>query len=476
MRIIINLNYCIMILSVVIFNHTFGQNNESDNFILNTNSIMRLTMDNSEGIRAANQKLESAKYNFKLFESEYTQFTPLKVKTDAFANNDDDYIIESSVGLQKEFFDGSSISALIGNRNTWGDGVTKSQKQFLETEIQFPLFSSNRKLNRIIKRTFEENELYSAHLEYVNIIRQTIKNALEMYYDYIPRAKILKRMKKFKEDLIELKNSDALQERLTEQEQLEGEINSLTSDIQGREMGVQSLLISLERWLGINNFIRYNIKTFELEFSNNNYFGEYYVVAPLDDIFEKAINNDTDLKVLELIKSNAVEKKRLAEKGDWDIFLSLGGQYNFQDRVDAIDYAPYYQANLGIEIKRFDSSILENTIQKAEADIQEIKTTILDRRRQLSADITRKKATLLTYKNQVLSSRNSLDSWQSIHGLKKKNFLEGSETVDNYIQSLRSLINTMVESLNHENNYLDAIRDFDYIGGEYFDFLGIQSY
>ena len=420
--------------------------------------------------------MESAKYNFKLFESEYTQFTPLKVNTDAYSNNNDDYIIESSVGLQKEFFDGSSISALIGNRNTWGDGVSNSQKHFLETEVQFPLFSSNRKLNRIIKRTFEENELYSAHLEYVNKIRQTIKNALEMYYDYIPRAKILKRMQKFKENLIDLENSDTLKERFAEKEQLQGEINSLTSDIQGREMGVQSLLISLERWLGIDNFNKYNIETFDLEFNNDKYFGDYYVIAPLNNIFERAINNDTDLKVLELIKSNAVEKKRLAEQGEWDIFLSLGGQYNFRDRVDAIDYAPYYQANLGIEIKRFDSSILENTIQKAEADIQEIKTTILDRRRQLSADITRKKATLLTYRNQILSSRKSLASWQSIHELKKKNFIEGSETVDNYIQSLRSLINTMVESLNHENKYLDAIRDFDYICGEYFDFLGIQSY
>ena len=470
------MSFCLVILSALIFNNTFGQNSEGDSFLLDPNSVMRLTMDNSAGIKAAAHKLESAKYNFKLFESEYTQFTPLKVNTEAYGNNNDEYVSESTIGLQKEFFDGSSISAFVGNRNTWGDGLANSQSQFLATEVQFPLFSSNRKLNRIIKRTFEENELYSAQLDYVNTIRRTIKNALEMYFDYVPRAKTMKRMKKFKEDLIDLKNSDALQVRLIEKEQLQGEINTLTSNIQGWEIDVQSLLINLERWLGIDNFDKYDIKTVNLEFEKENYFGEYYVMAPFDDILEKANDNDTDLKVLELIKSNAIEKKRLAEAGEWDIFLSLGGQYNFRDKVDVIDHAPYYQATVGVEIKRFDASILGNTIQKAEADIQEIRTTILDRRIQMSAEITQKKATLLINKEQVLSSRKSLDSWQRIHELKKKNFIEGSETVDNYIQSLRSLIDTMVESLHYENEYMDAIRDFDYICGEYFQFLEIQAY
>ena len=220
----------------------------------------------------------------------------------------------------------------------------------------------------------------------------------------------------------------------------------------------------------------YTVKSINLDFTADNYFGKYYVLAPYNNILQKAIQNDTELKVLELIQQNAVEKKLLAEKGKWDMFLSIEGQYNYRDKINDTDYAPHYKAATGLEIKRFDKSILRNTIQKAEADIQHIKMTMEDRRIEMASEITQKKATLLTKKEQVLSSRKSLDSWQQIYDRKMDGFLKGSETVDNYIQVFRSLINTMQESLHHENKYMDAIRDFDYTCGVYFQFLGIKAY
>ena len=34
----------------------------------------------------------------------------------------------------------------------------------------------------------------------------------------------------------------------------------------------------------------------------------------------------------------------------------------------------------------------------------------------------------------------------------------------------------VVQVLHHENKYMDAIRDFDYISGVYFEFLSIDAY
>ncbi len=480
MKILIKQKYktIFFILLILLFqsNSINCQSQEDNSLSLYPESIMRLTMDHSSRIKAAKHKLESAQFNFKLFESEFTQFTPLKMSSDFQGDKNKEYESETSIGIQKEFFDGSSIGASVGNSNLWREDQSDENKQFVKTEIQFPLFSSNRKLKRIIKRTFEENELYSAHLDYVNAIRRTIRLALEMYYDYVPRAKTLQRLKKYKDNLEKLKNSDQLNERILEQQLLEGEINSLTSKIQGWEIEVQSLLIEMKRWIGTIDFEKYTIQSIDIEFETDNYFGEYYVLAPFDDILQKAIENDTELKVLELIKKNAIEKKRLADEGKWDIFLSLDGQYNFRDKINDTDYAPYYQAAVGVEIKRFDESILSNTIQKAEADIQHIRTIMEDRRIEMASEITKKKATLLTKREQVLSSRKSLSSWQQIHDIKMDSFIKGTETVDNYIQSFRSLASTMQESLHHENKYMDAIRDFDFISGVYFQYLGIDAY
>jgi len=454
----------------------FGQTEKFIDPTLYPETIMRLTLENSARIKAAKHKLESARYNFKLFESEYTKFTPLKMSSGIETNKRNEREAETSLGVQKEYFDGSSITASINNSSLWGGDLSEQQTQFVKTEVQFPLFSSNRKLNRIIKRTFEENELYSAQLDYVNTIRNTIKNALEMYYDYVPRAKILAQIEHYRAELIELKNSPELKGRDFELQQLEDEINALTSRVQGWEVEVESLLIEMRRWIGADFINTYTVKSIDLNFDQPGYCGEYYVSATYQEILKKAIQNDTELKVLELIRENAIEKKKLAERGKWDIFLSIDGRYNYLDKISDVDYAPFYTAGSGIQIKRFDSSIIKNTILKAQADILQVEMTMEDRRLEMASEITRKKATLLTKKEQVISSARSLASRQDIYDIKRANFLSGSESIDNYLQVFRALVDTRVESLQYENRYLDTLRDFNYICGEYFQFLGIDAY
>ncbi|MCF6237817.1 MAG: TolC family protein [Candidatus Marinimicrobia bacterium] len=232
----------------------------------------------------------------------------------------------------------------------------------------------------------------------------------------------------------------------------------------------------MKRWIGADFIDQYPVISIDLDFVQAGYYGEYYVSASYTEILKKAIQNDTELKVLELIRENAIEKKKLAEKGKWDILLSFDGRYNYLDRLNNINQDPFYVAGTGIQIRRFDSSIIKNTILKARADILQIEMTMEDREIEMASEITRKKATLLTKKEQVISSGRSITSKQQIHDIKLANFLQGTESVDNYLQVFRALVNTREESLRYENRYLDTLRDFNYICGEYFEFLGIEAY
>ncbi|MCU0858083.1 MAG: TolC family protein, partial [Pontiellaceae bacterium] len=150
--------------------------------------------------------------------------------------------------------------------------------------------------------------------------------------------------------------------------------------------------------------------------------------------------------------------------------------YNFHEEVGGVMQDNSYMVGAGVTIKRFDKSVLLYTIKKADADIYYIEKTMDDRRREMSYEITEKKASLLITKDQVLSSRTTLDSWKKIHDQKKDEFLRGAETADNYIQSFRTLVDTTLETLEYENDYFDTIRDFDYICGVYFRTLGINPY
>ena len=110
----------------------------------------------------------------------------------------------------------------------------------------------------------------------------------------------------------------------------------------------------------------------EINFNEPGYVGKYYIDEITDSIFNKALNNDTEFKVLGIIKKNAEEKKRLAEKGKWDIYATTGGRYNFYEFTGNVRQGNFLTADAGIKIKINDPKILRHTIAKAQADINAI--------------------------------------------------------------------------------------------------------
>ena len=132
---------------LILLNFVFGQNSYGNTLPISPETIMRITYKNNVRIKSAYYKLESAKYNFKLFESEYTQFNPIIINSELSGNSEEEYRNETSVGFQKEFFDGSSVKSEIGSGSYFGRGSGGRYNQYVEAEVEFPLFMSSRKMN-----------------------------------------------------------------------------------------------------------------------------------------------------------------------------------------------------------------------------------------------------------------------------------------------------------------------------------------
>jgi len=438
-------------------------------------NIIKLTFDNSDIIKSAYYKLEAAKYNFKLFESEYTQFNPLIVNSNINSNSSKVYAGEVSAGMSKEFFDGTAITSSIGNNSDWGHNVDNRSINFIDADISFPLFSSARKLDRLIKRTFEENELYTKNLDYVDEVKKNIHLALEQYYDLVPRIKSHEMIKVYRDELNSLLERDSLMIKEADRGQIRGEITSLNSRITGSEISLYSMQLSMQRTMNIEKIDLPQLEVIMVDFNNQEYFGKYYLEEPIDSIFNKALSNDTEFRVLNIIKKNAEEKKRLAEKGKWDIFASTGGRYNYYDVLSGTNQGNFMVADAGLKVKLYDSKVLKNTIAKSQADIYAIEYTIEDRKKQIYSDIQRLKDGLTKKKEQLLSTRESIKSWKTNYNEKKALFLSRKETIDNFILAYRSLVTSEETGYMLENNYLDFIRDFDYICGTYFEYIDLKN-
>jgi hypothetical protein len=378
-----------------------------------------------------------------------------------------------TVGMEKQFFNGSSIVTALGTNNNRQKGEERGSINYIETEIGFPLFSSSRTLERVIKRTFEENELYANQLDYVEAVRENIKDALEQYYDLIPRIQIYKMLKTYRSELNNLLLNNTIP--LNDKEQIEGEITNLNSDITGWEITLYALQLNMQQIMNVEKIDLDQLMTIDFDFSKNGYFGEYYIEESSDTIFNKALNNDTQFKVLGIIKKNAKEKKRLAEKGKWDIYATTGGRYNFYDSPINVEHSNFFMMDAGLKVKINDRKVLQNTISKSQADIDAIEYTILDRRKVIQSDILHLKDALSKKKEQIISTSISLKSWKKTYNVKKQRYLSGQESIDNLIQVFRSLVQTNKTFYRLENNYLDRIRDLDFVCGEYFTVINLYK-
>ncbi len=299
--------------------------------MLNPDTIIRIAYERNPRIAAARHKLRSSEYNYKLFESEYSQFIPLIMDSRVQRGTEDSERITSgrlTAGLRKEFFDGSSASLDAGNETEW-DSEGRSHNQFVEGQVEFPLFSSNRKLSRVIKRTFEENELHNANLNYVERVRTVLHDAQEEYYDLIARTQVLNTIRKYKERLESLLDEPWIRDHPADARQIEDEINSLDSDIKGWEVTVSSLKIRLQRKIGLESLEGFQIEPVPLGLGESDYYGRHYVEESTETLVERAMANDVKIKVLHSVMESAKEKKRLAEQGRWDTFVSINGGYSY---------------------------------------------------------------------------------------------------------------------------------------------------
>ena len=255
--------------------------------------------------------------------------------------------------------------------------------------------------------------------------------------------------------------------------QIEDEINSLNANIKGWEVRLNSLKIRFRRWLAVESLDDYKIAPLSLDINDEDYFGKYYVEESFDEVFKKAILNDTESKVLQLVIDNAQEKKRLAERGKWDIFATIRGRCNYYGLNEDDQSTNYYSASLGLNIKKMDKEVLNYSILKAESDILNIQTHLADRKIELATKIRQQKEELIKQLDQWKSATESCRTRKEIFELKLEKYLAGEESVDILLQAFRSLISTEHGLFRLENDYFDNIRDLDYLCGVYFEKLGI---
>ena len=261
-----------------------------------------------------------------------------------------------------------------------------------------------------------------------------------------------------------------IQAHPADQAQIEDELHALDSRIKGWEVRVATTRIKLQKQLAVESLDGMVLEPIPFGIGQKEYFGRYYVDESYQTVLEKALANNTEIRVLQRVIENARERKRLAEQGRWDMFMSAGGRYRYARNHDRDDE---YAFDVGLKIKKFDAEVLEYSRRKAEADILNTEARIRQLKLDLGAEIRQLKGEAESQRQQLQSLHESRKSRREVYEFKRKQYLEGKESIDNLIQVFRSLVDTEIAYYMAGNDYFDNIRDLDDLCGVYFEKLGM---
>lgn len=436
-------------------------------YTITADTVIELAFARNPGIRAARYQLESAQHNFDLFESELSQFTPLVLDSKLLRDRDAHKGAEITAGMERAFFNGASAALNVGNNSRFERG-SREHAQFVASEVEFPLFSSNTRLERLSERTFEENDLQEARLDYIDEVREQIEDAQATFYEWTEATSMLRAHTLHRDNLALLTEAADGNNRL----ELLDRIQALDSDIRVWELRIATREIQLSQLLVIPPDSIASISEVHIDVTSPDHLGRHYVAEPFPRILKRALTHDTESEILRSVIENAEEKIRLAERGKWDITVALDGRYNYGESGPGSDNS--YSAGMGLRLKKFDRKVLRHSRSKALADVHSAEAQIEQRAARLQSRIGEHKAELDNLVDRISQLTSLRESRHQIYTFKRQDYLGQAITLDELLNASRNLLAAEGDYHAAIAEYLNTIRSLDSVCGVYFAKLGIR--
>jgi hypothetical protein len=440
------------------------------------NSIIRLTYSNNLNIAIGRFDLESAELRFDRFTRTRSRFTPFIFDSSGTRRVTSELqggsrVSEGSnsgrvtVGVDKEFFDGTNIGADVGVRaNDSQSGQTATP--FVEVGLRMPLIGSITRLERTIDRTFEETELYRSWLNYISSVRNTIRNSLRQYM-FLQQN--LARRADIEQEIVEWQRVAALPQVATfteDLDQIRNQIQDYQSDLAGLEGQIENGRITLQDNIGFEALDIDQIVT--QQFSPSNLYGLQYLNRPSGEVISEAFENDNQIQVLRIRRSNEELELELALRGKWDITGRLSGGYDFRTQGDDPRERSSYSVGVGVSVRRNDPRLLELSVQQSRADIGRLDAQIEDRRRDLTSEIRRSLNQAASTRRVIEESVVGVASRLQVYERQLRDYLEGNETVENLIQGRNQYFNARRSLTQSITQFYNVALDLDEASGQYF--------
>lgn len=459
---------------------TLGATQPAPGVTVDAHSIVNLTFEHNLEVAAERYNVESAELQFERFVRSQSQFIPFiaeagarqEVESELVSGRREEERERSgtlSLGMEKEFFDGTTIEARSGVRAS-DDTSGRDSNSFVELGLRIPLFASFTRLERITERTFEESEMLEAWLDFIQTLRNSINRSQQAYFNLQQQVGSRGLITGIIADYQLLAGEPQVISRPGDLALVQAQLQSYQSDsIQG-EGNIDSARIQLLDNIGVENLSLDEVRSADLY--AEKYYGAHYLEQEISDVIDEAIRNDVEVQVLEVARKNEDLKKQLALKGRWDIIGRLDGGYDFASRGANRARPAGYTTGLSVSVRRNDPRLLSISLQRSDAEIRKYGAKIAHRQRQLQNEIRRNLLQAGNARRVIRELMAGRELRRSVYEQKRADYLAGNDTIDNLIQTRSQLHNVEDDLLDELIEFYEIIIDLDEATGQYFVQLG----
>ena len=443
------------------------------NLIIDANSIVALVFRVNPEVAAARYAQEAAEFQFKDFERNLSQFTPfisesLVRRDDLHPFEDNSY--RTAIRAEKEFFDSSSAFAGVGHRGQFGDSGSASS-QFVEGGGTVALASSNTTLRRITDRSREENEMFNARLEYVDTLRDSIQEAQERYFQFLETIKMTEYVEACIEDFLDLLESERARNSAADSNQIKSDIDVMRAERVHIKERIDVMVADLGLAIGSGGLERRQVEDFD--FYAEDFYGRHYLERSAEELMESAARNDITIRVLKNARTSSIEKRRLALEGTWDAFLDALGEADVAGSGD-YEESDGYSVFSALRADKIDSTLLKYSLGRALSEIKKYDALIRQQDLKTKNEITENLMIAKGRRVQYEKLLETIRSKESICAQKRRDYLEGRDTVDYLLANRKELTWLYVRVNSVLRDYYSSIAELDSACGVYFDRLGIE--
>jgi outer membrane protein TolC len=448
--------------------------------LVDARSIVNLTFEHNLRVTAERYNVESAELLFDRFVRSQSQFIPLIAQAGAEQEAESELVDGRreeereregavSLGMEKEFFDGTIIEGHGGMRAT-EDRLGRDTNPFVELGLRIPLFASFTRLERITERTFEESEMLEAWLDFIDTLREAINTSQQAYFELQEELGARDLAERIIHDLRQLADEPYVIARPSELAQIEAQLQSYQSEITQGDGNIDSARIGLLDNIGLETLSLDEVRRADLY--AEKYYGAHYLEMGIEELIAEAVRNDVEIQVLEIARKNAELKRQLAINGRWDIIGRLSGGYDFPSRGVNPARPGGYRAGLSMSVQRNDPKLLSISLRQSAAEMRKFGAQVAYRERQLQNEIRRNLVQAANARRVIQELMAGRELRRAVYEIKRTDYLAGADTVDNLLQTRSQLYNLEDDLLEELIEFYEIIIDLDEATGQYFVQLG----